>query len=129
MNWFKAILLSAFAILAPVHTVMAVAGALIIGDLVLGIAAAVKRKEPITSAALRRTVTKMFVYQMAIITSFLAEHYLLSDTLPIVKLAAAAIALVEMKSILENLNEVNGSPIFASIISSLGSKNDQEPPK
>lgn len=128
MNWIKAVLTAAFAILAPVHTIMATSLALIVIDLILGIWGAVKRKETITSAALRRTVTKFMVYQMAIITAFLCEHYLLVDTIPVIKLVSAAIALVECASILENLNEINGSPIFKSIISSLGSKNDKEPP-
>ncbi len=109
---------------------MATAGALVIIDMILGVVAAMKRKEPISSAALRRTVTKMAVYQTAVVTGFLAEHYLLSDSLPIVKLAAGAVALVEIKSCLENLNEINGSPIFGTVIQALGSKNDVEnPPK
>lgn len=126
MSWFKAIAISVFAIFTPVHAIMGTAFALLVIDMILGIWAAVRRKEPITSAALRRTVSKFLVYEMAIITGFLAEHFLLSDSLPIVKLAAAAIALVEMKSIVENLNEVNGAPIFASIITALGSKNDTD---
>lgn len=129
MTWLKASLLGLFAVFTPVHTVMATAGALLIIDLILGVWAAAKRKEIITSAALRRTVSKLLVYEMAIITGYLAEHYMLSDSLPIVKLAAAAIALVEMKSILENLNEIHGAPVFASIITAIGSKNDQEPLK
>lgn len=127
MTWLKAVAMSLFALLAPIHTVMAVTGAMIVIDLITGVLAARKRQEPITSAALRRTVTKMAVYQTAVITGFLCEHYLLSDSLPIVKLAAAAIGLVEMKSITENLNAINGSPVFSSIITALGSKN-QEPP-
>jgi phage-related holin len=128
MNWIKAAAISIFAILAPIHSVMAVAGIMIVVDLITGVLAARKRGEIISSAALRRTVSKMLVYQSAIVTGFLCEHYLLSDTLPIVKLIAAAIGLVEMKSITENLNELNGAPIFKSLIESLGSKNS-EPPK
>jgi hypothetical protein len=128
MTWLKAVAVSLFALLAPIHAVMAVTGAMIFIDLATGVLAARKRKEPITSAALRRTVTKIVVYQTGIITAFLCEHYLLSDSLPIIKLAAAAIGLVEMKSISENLNELNGAPIFATLVKALGSQN-QEPPK
>lgn len=128
MNWVKAAALSVWAVLAPVHTVMLVTGVLIFADLVTGVIAAVKRKELISSSGLRRTVTKIFVYQAAIVLSFLSEHYLLSDALPLVKLAAGAIALVEMKSIIESLNEINGENVFKNLIATLGSKN-QEPPK
>ena len=127
-QWLKAAGLAVVAILAPIHSVMLTAGILIFLDLALGVAAAKKRQEPITSAALRRTVTKIVVYQTGIITAFLCERFLLSGSIPIVKLAAGAIGLVEIKSILENLDTVNGAPVFKSIITSLGSKND-EPPK
>lgn len=126
MTWLKAIAISAFAILAPVHAVMATAMALVIIDMILGIWAAKKRGEPITSAALRRTVSKSMIYEIGIIVAFLAEHYMLDGALPLIKLAGAAIAMVEVKSSIENLNEINGSPIFASIITALGSKNDTD---
>lgn len=125
IHWLKAAAVAVIAILAPIHSVMLTAGILIFLDLALGVAAARKRKEPITSAALRRTVTKIVVYQTAIITGFLCEKFLLSGSIPIVKLAAGAIGLVEMKSILENLDEINGAPVFKSIVNSLGSKNDE----
>jgi hypothetical protein len=126
MSWIKALAISVFALLAPIHTVMATAGALILLDLILGVIAAHKRKEPITSAALRRTVSKMVAYQLGIVSGFLAQHYMLSDSLPIVKLMAAAIALVEIKSIMENADSINGSPLFQSVIKALGSKNDDK---
>lgn len=127
MSWLKALAIALFAVLAPIHAVMATALALVVIDLILGVWAAIKRKEAITSAALRRTVSKTIVYEVGIIAAFLAEHFLLSDSLPLIKLAGAAIALVEMKSIIENLNAINGSPIFASLITALGSKNDEAP--
>lgn len=126
MSWLKALAIALFAILAPIHAVMATALALVILDLILGVWAAVKRKEAITSAALRRTVSKTIIYEVGIIAAFLAEHFLLGDGLPLIKLAGGAIALVEMKSIVENLNEINGSPIFASLVTALGSKNDTD---
>lgn len=129
MTWLKSIALSVVAIFAPIHTVMGAAILLIFIDLILGVWAAYKRGEIITSAGLRRTVTKMVVYEVGVIAAFLGEHYLLSDAIPLVKLAGAAIALVEMKSIMESLNDINGSPIFSTLIIALGSKNDSEPPK
>lgn len=127
-NWLKAITVSVFTILAPIHAVMATALIMIILDLVLGVWAAHKRGEPITSAGLRRTITKVAVYEIGVIAAFLGEHYMLGDAIPLVKLAGAAIALVEIKSIVESLNDINGSPVFNSLIQALGSKNDDPPP-
>lgn len=125
MSYLKFLGLSAIAILAPIHAVMITVGVLIISDLILGIWAALKRGEKITSAALRRTVSKMLIYQLAIITGFLCQHYLIEDFFPITKLIAGVIGAVEMKSILENADSINGSSIFKAIISKLGSENDK----
>lgn len=128
-NWIKAIITATWALLAPIHTVMITTGVLILVDLILGVWSAVKRKEAVSSAGLRRTVTKIALYQLAVITGFLCEKYLLEGFIPISKLVASAIGLVEMKSILENADVINGSPLFASLINKLGSSNDNEQDK
>lgn len=124
MNLAKALAVALFAILAPIHAVMASVGALIVIDLVCGLLAARKRGEPITSSCLRRTVTKAVVYQVAIISGFLLQQYLIADFLPVAKLIASAIGIVEVKSILENLDEINGSSLFKALVQKLGSVND-----
>jgi hypothetical protein len=123
--FLKQLPLVLFAVLAPIHTMMAVVGFLIFADLVLGIWAAVKRGEAIQSSAMRRTVSKILVYQLAIISGFLCETYLIGGLIPISKLVAGVIGMVEMKSILENANGINGEPIFKSLIQKLGSDNDK----
>lgn len=117
---------SAIAALAPIHAVMISVGFLILADLVTGIFAANKRGEQITSAAMRRTVSKMLIYQLAVISGFLLEHYLLSDMMPVAKLVGGVIGMVEFKSILENSNTIVGTDIFKSILQKLGSDNDKK---
>jgi phage-related holin len=112
-------------VLAPIKPVMITVGVLIILDLVIGIMAALKRKEHISSAALRRTISKLVIYQVAVISGFICETYLIDHLIPISKLVAGMIGAVELKSILENANEVNGEPIFNKLIKSLGSVNDK----
>lgn len=117
--------LSILAIFAPVQSILLVTGFLIFADLVSGVIAAKKRGEAISSAGFRRTVSKVLVYNLAVISGFLVETYMISDLLPISKLIAGVIAMVELKSILENLNSINGTDIFKTVLSSLGSKNDK----
>ena len=124
MDIFKFILISLLAVFAPIQAVMITVGALIFGDLILGMWAAKKRGEQITSAAMRRTVTKMFVYQLAIMTGFLLEFYIMGEILPIAKLVAGVIGMVEFKSLLENATAITGTD-FKDLIKKLGSKNDQ----
>lgn len=118
-------LISLLAVLAPIKAILLVAGFLIVADLLTGILAAKKRGESINSAGLRRTITKIFVYQLAIITGFLIEKYMLSDFLPISKIAASIVGTVEGLSIYENLNTIEGTNVFKKIVNLLGSQNDE----
>ena len=115
-----------FAVLAPIHSVLVATGVLIFADLVVGIWAAKKKKRKITSAGIRRTVVKVLVYQIAIITGFVLEAWLLSDLIPVSKIVAGTVGLVEVKSIFENLNIINGKPVLKGIVDRLKSANDAE---
>lgn len=125
IKWFEGLLLSVFAIFAPIQSLLLTTGVMILGDLISGIWAAKKRNEPITSAGLRRTISKLFIYELAIMFAFLAEKYM-SDVLPFVKLVSGMISIVELKSIYENLNAISGTELLKGIIDKLGSAN-QEP--
>ena len=124
LKWIEAAALSILAIFAPIQSVLLTTGVMIFADLITGLMAAYKRSEPITSSGFRRTLVKMFVYEAALMLAFLAEHYL-SDILPFVKLASGMIALVELKSIYENLNSFSGSDLLKSLIDKLGSESNK----
>lgn len=126
MEFLKYIFLASFAVLAPIHAIMATVGFLIFADLILGIWAAYSRGEKIRSSAMRRTISKILAYQLTIISGFLIETYLLSGVLQISKIAAGVIGMVELKSIIENADVIYGKPIFKEILSKLGSDNDKK---
>lgn len=125
----EALLATLLAVFAPIKAVIVITGVLIMADTLSGILAARKRGESISSAGLRRTITKSLVYLSAVCLGFLVEHYMIADFMPISKIISGAIALVELKSILENLDTINGKSIFKDMIQKLGSDNDkpQEP--
>lgn len=118
--------IAVMAALAPIKPVMITVGILIISDLITGLWAAKKRGETITSAALGRTVSKMVVYQTAVVTGFLLQKYLLADAIPIVNIVGGIIGMVEFKSFIENANTIIEGDIFKEILKKLGSKNDSE---
>lgn len=126
-EWLQKLSIAALAALAPIHSVMISVGVLIAADMGTGMWAAHKRGEKISSAAMRRTVSKLVIYQLAVVSGFLLETYMLSDVIPVSKLVAGVIGLVEFKSILENGNSILGENIFKSIIGKLGSDNDKKP--
>lgn len=125
-NWIKASLAGLVGIFAPVHMVMFAVGFLITADLITGVWAAKIKGQKITSAALRRTATKICIYQLVIMSGFLAEVYLIDKLFPISKIAASIIGITEMLSILENAEVIHGEPIFKKLIKKLGSDNDKK---
>ena len=125
-DYLIGLLLSTLAVFAPIQSVLLVTGVLIFSDLITGILVARKKKKKITSAGLRRTVTKVAIYNAAIMLGFLTEVYMLDGFFPISKIAAGLISVVEIKSVLENLDILNSSSIFKSLISTLGSINDTD---
>ncbi len=125
MNFLKTLLLSLLVVLAPIKAALSASLVLIFLDYLTGMWAAHKRGEAITSAGMRRTVSKICIYQLVLISSFLVEIYMIDKILPMSKLSATAIGLVEIKSILENSNSILGVDIFKSLINKIGSMNDE----
>lgn len=123
-DWIEKLALVIIATLAPIHSVLVAVGVLIMADLVTGVWAAHKRGEKINSAALRRTVSKILIFNLAVISGFVVEKYLLSDIMPVSKIIAGVIGTVELVSILENANTITGTNIFQLLIQKLGSQND-----
>ncbi len=113
------------SLFAPAQELMLATGCLIIADLVTGIMAAHKLNQPITSAGLRRTVSKMVIYQIAVMSAFLVQRYMMGDLIPVSSIVSSMIGLVELKSILENADKINGGSLMKDILAKLGSVNDQ----
>lgn len=124
MDFLKYLGIALLGVLAPAKALLISVGFLIIADLVTGIWAALKRKEKISSAAMRRTVSKIVIYNLAVISGFLVETYMLENFVPTSKIVASVIGLVELKSILENCNYILGQDLFKLAIQKLGSDND-----
>lgn len=118
-------ILAIAAVFAPVQHVMLVTLAMIAIDLITGILAAKKQNLPISSSGLRRTITKLFVYEITIAMGFLVETYMTGATIPVVKIITSFIGLTELKSCMENLDIINGSSLLKTIIDKLGSSNQQ----
>lgn len=122
-EFVTSLIISAIAVLAPVHSILIVTGILIVLDFITGIWAAYKREEKIKSARMRDSVTKMVIFQVAVISGFLMEKYLLDNSIPVSKIVAGVIAATEGLSLFENLNTISGKNVFGALIEKLGSKN------
>lgn len=119
-------ILSLLVIFTPIqHTVYAVL-ALVTADLILGLMGAKKRKEKLTSATLSRTANKIFVYLSALVLSFITQKYIINDAFQLINIVGMYVSLNELTSVLENLNEINGKPIFKGLIQRLNVKKNHE---
>lgn len=72
---------------------------------------------------MRRAISKMVVYQLAIISAFILETYILDNALPVSKIVSGVIGMVEFKSIMENASTIAGKNLLKMMMKSLGSKN------
>lgn len=125
MAYVKGLLLSLIAILSPIQAVILTVFILVISDLITGMIVAYKKKQQISSAAMRRSVSKLLIYESAIILGYICQAYLTGDFLPFAKIVGGLIGLVEITSIYENLNFLSGNNLFKGLIKRLGSLNDK----
>ena len=109
------LLMAIVVVLAPIKAVMITVGVLVGVDLIFGIWAAKKRGEEITSSRMSHSITKALVYQLAVVSGFLVEKYLMDGVLPVCKIVAGLIGSVEMKSLLESANTILGQPVFKAL--------------
>jgi hypothetical protein len=119
-------LIALSAIFAPIVPMIFSCGVLIFADLVTGILAARKRGEKVKSAEMRRSVSKFIVYQIAILSAFVLEKYMLQDLIPVSKIVAGVIGMVEFTSILENGSSIAGKDLLSLVLEKLGSKNAEK---
>lgn len=122
-EWLYKGLLVTASIFAPIKGLLIACGVLILADMLTGMLAANKRNERINSADMRRSISKMFVYHIVIISAFFLEKDMLGNLVPVAKIVSGVIGMVEFKSILENASVIIGQDVVDLILDKLGSKN------
>ena len=128
MNAIKAFAIAIIAVFAPAKAMILSSMALIFVDLVTGVWASKKQNIPITSAGLRQTISKLVIYEVAILLAFLAQQYLLDNSIQAASIVSGMIGITELTSCLENLNIIGGNNLLQSIITKLGSSNQPPTP-
>ncbi len=99
------------AFLMPIIPLIIIVGVAIVLDAIISIRKSKKLKQPITSRKLSKSISKMVLYNSAVILFFCIEHWILGDfiglltSIPFVltKLVTAFLLYVEGLSIQENL--------------------------
>jgi hypothetical protein len=115
------IALAILAILAPIQASILAVGFLIMADLITGLAAAYKKGESIKSERLKNTAVKMLVYNLLLMSSFIAETYL-TPWIPFTNITLSFLAIVELKSLGENFHNITGINFIIYLKSYLNNK-------
>ena len=120
----KTWVLACMSIFLPIRELMLTIGFLVGADMVVGIWKALKTGQKIKSRRMSDTITKMLLYQLAVVSGFLIEKYIITDMLPIAKLIGSVIAIIEFKSIVESIESVTGQNLWTKIKEVIGRKSD-----
>jgi len=115
------IAIAVLAILAPIQASILAVGFLIMADLITGLAAAYKKGESIKSERLKNTAVKMLVYNLLLMSSFIAETYL-TPWIPFTNITLSFLAIVELKSLGENFHNITGINFIIYLKSYLNNK-------
>ena len=87
---------------------------LVFADTVTGIWASLKNNQYLTSRRAGRIVSKLLLYPLAIIVAKVAEVYL-TPAIPWIQVTSGIIAIVEVKSIFENISLILGFDLWSRI--------------
>ena len=122
LDYLRALSISVLSFFLPIVPLILLVGLFIICDTILGIWAAKKRGEKITSRKLGNIVPKMLLYQGAVIVGYTLDHLLLGEFVKylfnidmlITKLIAMTLIFIESLSLNENIEYITGKNIFQS---------------
>jgi hypothetical protein len=122
LDYLKALSISTLSFFLPIVPLILLVGLFILCDTILGIWAAIKRGERITSRKLGNIVPKMLLYQGAVLVGYVLDHLLLGEfvnyvfniDMLITKLIAMTLIFIESVSLNENMECITGKNIFKS---------------
>jgi len=107
-------LFSLIVFLSPIRELIFATGVLLVIDFALGVLASQKKGIKFNSRDAKKTIIKMAVYQVAILTGFLLDRYFVPGNL-IVRVVMMAIGLVESQSIFENIYTLTGLNVWGAL--------------
>lgn len=104
----------------PIVPLLLIVGLFIFSDTIVGIWKAKKLKERVTSRRLSAIISKMVLYQSAVILIFLMEKFIIGDmvtyfvSIPLflTKIVSCVLCSIEGKSIDENVTAITGVSIW-----------------
>ena len=117
------LLVTLLSFFIPIKAIIILVGVMIFLDTILGVTASVRNKIGITSKLLSSIVSKMILYQSAVILIYCIEYFILGDLilmftstpLFLTKVVATLLVGIEFLSITENINKGWGINVWTKL--------------
>lgn len=112
---------------ADIQQALLAIGFLIMTDTFTGIWATWKNngRSSVTSRKMGRIVSKVILYPLAIIVAKVSQDFL-SPAIPWIDVTAGILAMIEVKSIFENISEVLGFDLWSKIKKQIWKEKENE---
>jgi hypothetical protein len=115
LNKLEIILAFLILYFSPTFHILFGVGFLVMVDFITGIIASNKRGEKITSKKMRPTIMKGFGYMSAILIAFVIQKTFMQE-MEVMKIVSGIIAMIELKSLDENLIDITGKSFFKQFL-------------
>lgn len=119
LKYGKFIVISILSVLTPIKPLLLTIGFLIASDFLIGLYRAWRLNEDITSRKMGHTLSKLLLYTLTIICVYFFEAYILQSGLPLAKIVASLIGLIELKSIDESVYLITGFSFYKKLVNIL----------
>ncbi len=113
---FNTLLIATIAVFSPLKESLLAIGFLITMDFIFGNIKALIKKQKITSRKWTHTASKIFLYTGCVGSVYILDQYILKSGMNLHKIIAIFLGLIELKSILENFEEMTGINIWDRLI-------------
>lgn len=110
--------------LSPIRNFIHLVTALIVIDFLVGISKSLIMHEAITAKRMVKTVYKLILYSVAIISTYLVQQIAGEDGTGMVRIAALFIGATELKSIYDHISKMVGGDIFSQLWTIIKSRID-----
>lgn len=129
-TWLIHLCIGLVAFVSPLFPLAILVSTLIGTDFVFGIYRAYKTKQEINSRKMGHTISKLFLYNLAILSVFMLEKLVFGTDVQFTKVVVGVIAMVELKSIDESFRILYGFSIYESLIDKIKrGTNENKTPK
>jgi Bacteriophage holin family len=128
-TWLIHLWIGLVAFVSPLFPLAILVSTLIGTDFVFGIYRAYKTRQEINSRKMGHTISKLFLYNLAVLSVFMLEKLVFGTDTQFTKVVVGVVAMVELKSIDESFRILYGFSIYESLIDKIkrGTNENKNP--